>query len=303
MSDILVVGSVGLDDVETPRGKVTKAMGGSAIYFSYAASYFSNVNIVGVAGDDFPLTEMKEDLKKRPVNFDGFEIIEGGKTFRWSGKYKNNMNDRDTLLTELNVFETFNPVIPSNYNNKPILFLANIHPILQNSVLEKVNSPQLVITDTMDFWIEGNRAEVDKVLKKSDIVIINNSEAELLTTYSNFTKAAKIIMKESNLKALVIKLGKFGVYLTNGNEHFFLPAYPVDEVFDPTGAGDTFAGGFTGYLAKVEKYDFETLKKAIVYGSVIASYTVSAFSVNALKNISDKEIEDKYKEFKDFVSF
>ena len=302
--NILVVGSVGLDDVETQEGKVEFALGGSAVYFSFAASYFSKVFFVGVAGDDFPSNKV-EILKKdnRAVDFTGFEVIKDGKTFRWGGKYHKNFNDRDTLFTDLNVFADFNPKIPEDYKkNTDILFLANIHPELQLDVLNKldVKSPELVILDTMNLWLEISKDKVIEVIKKTDILIINDSESELLTGENSFINGAKKIFEiNDKLKYAVIKLGKFGVYITDGKDNqFFVPAYPVDLVKDPTGAGDTFAGGFTGYLAKTGDYSFENMKKALVYGSVIASYTVSDFSVDAIYDLDwANDLETRYDDF------
>ena len=306
--NILVVGSVGLDDVETQEGKVEFALGGSAVYFSFAASYFSKVFFVGVAGDDFP-SERVEILKKenRAVDFTGFEIIKDGKTFRWGGKYHTNFNDRDTLFTDLNVFADFDPKIPADYKkNTDILFLANIHPELQLDVLNKLDEkkPELVILDTMNLWLDISKDKVIEVIKKTDILIINDSESELLTGENSFVNGAKKIFEiNDKLKYAVIKLGKFGVYITDGKDKkFFVPAYPVDLVKDPTGAGDTFAGGFTGHLAKTGDYSFENMKKALVYGSVIASYTVSDFSVDAIYDLDwEKDIVVRYNSFVEMI--
>ena len=241
MKKILVVGSVGIDDIETPAGKVEGVPGGSAVYFSLAASAFADINFVGIAGEDFP-KDIIELMRSREINLDGFEIVEG-KTFRWSGKYHENMDSRDSLLTELNVFETFSPKLPGNYKNSEIVFLANIHPQLQLQVLNDIQDPELVISDTMNFWIEGDRSEVWEVAKRSDIFIMNDSEISLLTGEKNFLKAADLFIEDCpKLKAVVVKLGKYGAYVTDGNEEFFFPAYPLRKVVDPTGAGDSFEG-------------------------------------------------------------
>ncbi|MDA3839400.1 MAG: PfkB family carbohydrate kinase [Candidatus Delongbacteria bacterium] len=294
MKKILVVGSVGIDDIETPAGKVEGVPGGSAIYFSLAASAFADINFVGIAGEDFP-KEIIALMRSREINLDGFEIVEG-KTFRWSGKYHDNMDSRDSLLTELNVFEKFTPKLPGNYKNSEIVFLANIHPQLQLQVLNEIQNPELVISDTMNFWIEGDRSEVWEVAKRSDIFILNDSEISLLTRESNFLKAADKFLEDCpKLQALVVKLGKYGAYVTDGKEEFFIPAYPLRKVVDPTGAGDSFAGGFTGYLALKGNYSFDEIKKAVIYGSITASFSVSNFSIEGLKNFSDDDIQDAYK--------
>lgn len=302
MKKILVVGSVGIDDIETPAGKVEGVPGGSAVYFSLAASVFADINFVGIAGEDFP-KDIIELMKSREINLDGFEIVEG-KTFRWSGKYHENMDSRDSLLTELNVFETFSPKLPGDYKNSEIVFLANIHPQLQLQVLNDIQDPELVISDTMNFWIEGDRSEVWEVAKKSDIFIMNDSEISLLTGEKNFLKAADMFIEDCpRLKALVVKLGKYGAYVTDGKEEFFFPAYPLRKVVDPTGAGDSFAGGFAGYLALKGKYSFEEIKKAVIYGSITASFSVNNFSIEGLKDFSDDDIQDAYKKMMKVIKF
>lgn len=295
MKKILLVGSVALDDIETATAKVTDVLGGSAVYFSYAAAFFAKINLVGVVGNDYPFEKIKE-LETRGVDFSGLEV-QPGESFHWSGRYHANMDQRDTIFTHLNVFETFNPKIPDQFKNSEIVFLANIHPALQLQVLDHVKKPELVVLDTMNLWIENNREDVNSIIDRCDILIINDSEAALLTGKTNFIAAAQDILKSHQLKALVVKLGKFGVYLTDGNNQFFLPAYPVISVIDPTGAGDSFAGGFVGYLAGNAASDFETMKKALVYGSVIASYTVSDFSISELRKISLSDIELRYDKF------
>jgi len=302
MKKILVVGSVGIDDIETPMGKVERVPGGSAIYFSLAASMFAKVNFVGIAGTDFP-QDIIELMKTRQIDIKGFEIVEG-KTFRWSGRYHDDMDKRDTLLTELNVFETFKPKLPEDYKDSEIVFLANIHPSLQKEVLQSVRKPELIVSDTMNFWINSVPDQVVDVIRKSDIFIINDAELCLMTGQRNFLAAADAILEEcSLLKALIVKLGKYGVYATDGNEEFFLPAFPLRQVVDPTGAGDSFAGGFTGHLAKTGIYNFQNIKTACVYGSITASYSVNDFSISGLKEFDLEHINDEYNIFKKLTAF
>jgi sugar/nucleoside kinase (ribokinase family) len=303
MKKILVVGSVGIDDIETPAGKVERVPGGSAVYFSLAASMFAGVNFVGVAGSDFP-KEIIDFMGTRGIDTKGLEIAEGQKTFRWSGRYHEDMDNRDTLLTELNVFETFKPKLPEEYKNSEILFLANIRPDLQLEVLDMLQRPELVISDTMNFWIYSDAAKVAQVVRKSDVFIINDSELLLMTGENNFLAAADRILEEcSLLKAIIVKLGKYGIYATDGNEEFFLPAFPLRQVVDPTGAGDSFAGGFAGYLAKTGIYTFANMKTACVYGSITASYSVNDFSIEGLKEFDADDIHEEFEKFKTLTSF
>jgi len=291
---VLVVGSVALDSVETPFGKVDDALGGSATYFSAAASYFTDVNVVAVVGQDFPHDQI-EFLKKRHVNFDGL-VTRPGKTFRWGGKYDFDLNQRETLFTHLNVFEEFDPELPDHYKNIPYLFLANIHPDLQLKVLQKMNRPKLVIMDTMNFWIERTPDSLNKVLKLIDILIINDSEVRELSEDPNlFTGAKKIQLMGP--KILAIKKGEHGALLVEDGNYFVAPAFPLDRLQDPTGAGDTFAGGFVGYLSKVDDYSQSNLRKAVIYGSTLASFCVEKFSLEKLKNLSEKDIENRYQQF------
>lgn len=291
---VLVVGSVALDTVETPFGKVTDAIGGSATYFSAAASYFTDVNVVAVVGEDFP-HEQIQFLKQRNVNFDGL-ITQPGKTFRWGGKYNFDVNHRETLFTHLNVFENFDPVLPERYKNTPYLFLANIHPELQMKVLQKMQQPKLVVMDTMNFWIEGTPDALRDVLQRVDILIVNDSEVRQLAATPNLFAGAELIQKMGP-KILVIKKGEHGALLVENGNYFWAPAFPVPEVQDPTGAGDTFAGGFVGYLAKVDDYSNPNLRKAVVYGSALASFCVEKFSLEKLVDLSPDEIEDRYQQF------
>lgn len=291
---VLVVGSVALDTVETPFGKVTDAIGGSATFFSAAASYFTDVNVVAVVGEDFP-HEQIEFLKRRKVNFDGL-VTKPGKTFRWGGRYDFDVNQRETLFTHLNVFEDFDPALPESFKTTPYLFLANIQPDLQLKVLQKMNRPKLVVMDTMNFWIEGTPDSLKEVLKRIDILIINDSEVRQLAETPNIFAGAKII-QQMGPKILVIKKGEHGALLIEGGNYFWAPAFPVQEVQDPTGAGDTFAGGFVGYLAKVDDFSNKNLRKAMIYGSALASFCVEKFSLEKLVNLSQNEIESRYQQF------
>lgn len=295
---VLVVGSMALDTVKTPFGKVDDALGGSATYFSAAASYFTGVNVVAVVGNDFPHDQI-EFLKKRNVNFDGMET-KPGKTFRWGGKYDFDLNQRDTLFTHLNVFEKFDPELPDHYKNTPYLFLANIHPELQLKVLQKMKQPKLVVMDTMNFWIGGNPDSLKKVLKSVDILIINDSEVRQLSSDINLFSGANKIQKMGP-KIVVIKKGEHGALLVEEGRYFWAPAFPLLTLQDPTGAGDTFAGGFVGYLAKVDDYSHNNLRRAIIYGSTLASFCVEKFSLEKLKKLSLVDIEDRYRQFIDMT--
>ena len=297
---ILVVGSVAYDSVETPQGKVTDALGGSALYFSSAARFFAPVNVVGVVGKDFNFSEI-EFLKKHQVDLEGL-VVENGETFRWGGKYHPNLDDRDTLYTYLNVFENFKPIIPENYRKNKFVFLANIDPKLQLDVLESIEKPDLVVLDTMNFWISGMRKELDMVLQKVDMAIFNEEEIYQLTEIPNLFDAAKIILK-GGLKTLVIKRGKYGSILANQNGYFFGPAYPVTKVVDPTGAGDSFAGGLIGYLADCGEINETNLRKAVIYGTVVASFNVEDFSLNRLKQINRNDIEARLEELRKMTVF
>lgn len=297
---VLVVGSAALDSIETPFGKVENALGGSAIYFSSAANYFTKVHVVAVVGKDFPMNEI-DYLKARHVDFSGL-TVEDGKTFRWGGKYLSDLNQRETLYTDLNVFETFNPSLPEKFREIPYVFLANIQPDLQIRVLEQMKKPKLVVMDTMNFWIEGTPDSLKKLLKKIDVLIINDSEARLLAGESNLFKAADAII-EMGPKSLVIKKGEHGALLIHENAYFWAPAYPLKVLFDPTGAGDTFAGGFVGYLAKMDDLSPMTFRKAVIYGSTLASFCVEQFSVEKLKELTERDINARYHEFRELIRF
>lgn len=293
---ILVVGSLGLDTIETPFSKVEESLGGSAVYISIAASYFHpNVNLVGVVGEDFPKKYITL-LKDYNVDLTGLQIVKGGKTFRWSGKYNCDMNTRETLLTELNVFKDFNPIIPESYRNSKFVILGNIDPELQINVLKQLYQPQFVVCDTMNYWIERKRDALNELLKMVDMLVINDSEARLLAKDFNLIRSAKIILNMGP-KKLVIKKGEHGAMLVTDEFLFKAPAYPLESIIDPTGAGDTFAGGMVGYLAKVDSINSKELKKATIYGSVLASYCVEKFSVDGLLSLDQTKIKERYNRF------
>jgi sugar/nucleoside kinase (ribokinase family) len=297
---ILVVGSIALDTVETPFGKVKDSPGGSTLFFSAAASFFTPVNVVGVVGKDFDFSHI-EFLKNKNVDFTGLKVEEG-KTFRWGGYYHENMNQRDTLFTHLNVFERFQPEIPNNYCNSKFIFLANIHPELQLHVLKSIDSPTLSVLDTMNYWITGSRKSLDNVIKKVDVLILNDEETRELTGIYNITKASYELLKQGP-KVLVIKKGEHGAVLISRDDYFMIPAFPVENVVDPTGAGDSFAGGFVGYLASCSKLNKDAFRRAIVYGSILASFNVESFSFNNLKNISRKDIDNRLTRFRKITNF
>lgn len=299
---LLVVGSIALDSVSTPFDSIDNALGGSAVYVSLAASYFSGpLYMVGVVGEDFS-SEHIQMLESHNVDTDGLQIVKGAKTFRWAGKYHYDLNVRDTLLTELNVFETFNPVIPEKYRKARFVLLGNIDPLLQLRVLEQMESPKFVVCDTMNFWIEGKKAELLEVLKKVHVLIINDSEARLLSQEPNLIKAAKMIM-QMGPKNLIIKKGEHGALLFSDDQIFSAPAYPLENIYDPTGAGDTFAGGFTGYIHKTQDLSFENLKRAVVYGSAMASFCVEKFSTKGIENLSYLRVHDRFREFLKLSNF
>lgn len=297
---VLVVGSIALDTVETPFGKADMVLGGSASYFSLAASHFTDVNIVASVGQDFP-AEHLQTLNSRGISTKGL-VKEDGDTFKWSGKYGYDLGDPDTLDTQLNVLETFDPKLPEEYRSIDHVFLANIDPTIQLKVLEQVNSPKIVALDTMNFWIENKLDELKEVIGKIDVLIINDSEARELASEPLITNAASKIM-DLGPKRLIIKRGEYGALMFSDEGIFFAPSYPLEKVFDPTGAGDTFAGGFMGYISsdKTEgnsgSHPEKDFKKAIVYGSVLASFTVEDFSVDRLKALEKKEIDKRIDAF------
>jgi len=297
---MLVVGSVAFDSVKTPFGEVEDILGGSATYFSTAASFFTKVSLVAVVGEDFP-EEHVNFLKSRKIDTAGLERT-AGKTFRWKGEYSNQLNEAHTLDTQLNVLQNFKPKLPENYKNSPVVFLANIDPDLQRDVLSQVKKPKLVACDTMNFWIDGKKEALLRTLKLVDMLIINDGEAKDLSGQANILKAAKTIL-QMGPKKLIIKRGEYGVLLFTGSDIFAVPAYPLENVFDPTGAGDSFAGGFMGYLSKTMKFDTPTLRKAVIYGSVVASYNVEDFSLNRLKKLKFSDIQKRYQSFRKLTHF
>ena len=297
---LLTVGTVAFDAIETPFGKTDKIVGGAATYIAWSASYFSKkVNIVSVIGDDFDMNEL-ESLKARGVDTTGIEIKSGKKSFFWSGKYHLDMNTRDTLITDLNVLLEFNPVVPESYKQSDILLLGNIDPALQIKVIEQLTSkPKLIVLDTMNFWMTDPFIEtLKKVIGMVDVLTVNDAEARQLTNEYSLVKAAKKIL-QMGPQYLVIKKGEHGALLFHEKEVFFAPALPLEDVFDPTGAGDTFAGGFCGYLDKTRDISFENMKRAIIYGSAMASFCVEKFGTERLRTLSHKEIEDRVKDFID----
>ena len=297
---ILVVGSVAFDSVETPFGKVDNVLGGSATYFSTSASYFTDVRLVAVVGEDFP-QEHIDFLGSRNIDLGGL-VRSHGKTFHWKGRYGYDLNEAQTLETHLNVFETFRPRIPEQYADAEILFLANIDPVLQLEVLDQVRKPRIVACDTMNFWISSKPAELRRVIERVDIFIINESEARQLSGEANLVKAARRLL-DLGVKTLIVKRGEYGVLMFSGTSIFSAPAYPLEEVFDPTGAGDTFAGGFMGYLANTGDISEGGIRQAIIFGSVMASFNVEDFSLNRLKNLNFHEIEARYRSFKAMTHF
>jgi len=297
---ILVVGSVAFDSVETPFGKVENILGGSATYFSTSASFFSDVKLVAVVGDDFP-QEHLDFLSSRNIDLAGLSRVRG-KTFHWKGKYGYDLNEAQTLETQLNVFADFKPQIPKEYSESEYLFLANIDPELQMEVMNQVKRPKVVACDTMNFWISSKPESLRKVLEKVDIFLINEGEARQLSGEANLVKGAKTILS-MGVKTLIIKRGEYGVLMFNGSSIFAAPAYPLEEVFDPTGAGDTFAGGFMGYLANTGDISEKGVRQAIIFGSVMASFNVEDFSLNRLKRLDYKEIEERYRDFKTMTHF
>lgn len=295
---VLVVGSVAYDGIETPFGKVDRTLGGSATYISLASSYFTDpIKLVGVVGKDFDSSDI-ELLKKMKVDLEGLQIDNSGKTFFWAGKYHFDLNNRDTLDTQLNVFEKFDPVIPDSYQNSKYICLGNIAPELQFKVLDQVSNPDLVVCDTMNFWIEGAKEQLKKTLTKVDILIINDSEARELAEEPNLVKAADKVRKMGP-DILIIKKGEHGAMLFTGSGIFSAPAFPIVDIYDPTGAGDTFLGGFVGWLAKTQDLTDVNMRRAVIYGSVMASYCVERFGTERLKTLTNVEINERYFDFQE----
>ena len=297
---LLVVGSIAFDSVETPTDRRDNVIGGSATYFSYAASYFTPVNLVGVVGEDWP-AEHTALLESRNINTEGLEIKAGEKTFSWKGKYLPNMNDRETLEVNLNVFETFSPVLPESYKDTPFVFLANGAPTVQRQVLEQVSKPKFVVADTMDLWINIQKDDLLELIKQIDGLVLNDSEAKLLTGEENLVKAGKAIL-ELGAKFCVLKKGEHGAMYFGEDDCYVLPAFPTDQVLDPTGAGDSFAGGMMGYLASQDATDPASIKRALVYGTLVASFNVEDFSLERMKQIEREALEQRFLQYQQMLT-
>ena len=302
MSKLVIVGTVAFDAIETPFGKTDKILGGAATFIGLAASQFQvDGAIVSVVGGDFPQSYI-DMLSNKGMDVSGLEIVPNGKTFFWSGKYHNDMNSRDTLATELNVLADFNPVVPDSYKNAEVVMLGNLHPMVQMGVIEQMTNPKLVVLDTMNFWMDNTLDELMQVIAKVDVITINDEEARQLTGEYSLVNAAKKIYTMGP-KYIVIKKGEHGALLFHEDEMFYAPALPLAEVFDPTGAGDTFAGGFAGYLARTGDYSFENMKTAIINGSALASFCVEKFGTERLTDLSRKELYKRLQQFKNLTQF
>lgn len=297
---IVVVGSVAFDSIETPFGKAEEVLGGSATYFSTAASFFSEVGLVAVVGEDFP-EEHIEMLKSKGVDVEGLKVVPG-KTFRWKGRYEYDLNQAHTIETHLNVFSDFDPVVPESYRGLPFIFLANIDPELQLKVLEQVENPRLVACDTMNYWIEGKKEALLELLKGVELFVINEAEARELAGEASLVKAAARI-QGFGPRVLIIKRGEYGALMFNGESIFSAPAYPLEDIYDPTGAGDSFAGGLMGYLSYTGDLSEEAMRKAIIFGSVMASFNVEAFSLDRLSTITLDDINARFSEIKRLTHF
>jgi len=299
---LIVVGTMAFDAIETPFGKIDRIVGGSATYVAYAASNFIQpINQVSIIGDDFPAEEIVE-LKTRGVVMDGVEIIKDKKSFFWSGRYREDMNSRDTLVTDLNVLADFDPKLPDSYLDSEFVMLGNLQPTVQMNVIKQLKRPKLIVMDTMNFWMESAMPELEKVLKEIDVLLINDAEARQLSGQYSLVKASKTILGMGP-EFLIVKKGEHGALLFHGDKVFFAPALPLEEVFDPTGAGDTFAGGFMGHLAKTKDISFENMKTAIIVGSAMASFCVEKFGPNRLKEISKEDIDRRLLQFRELVNF
>lgn len=303
MSKLVIVGTVAFDAIETPFGKTDKILGGAATFIGLAASQFNvDAAVVSIVGGDFP-KEYLDLLSNKNIDISGIEIVKEGKTFFWSGKYHNDMNTRDTLVTELNVLADFNPMVPNDFKNAEVVMLGNLHPLVQLGVLEQMDKkPKMVILDTMNFWMDCALEELKKVIKKVDVIAINDEEARQLTGEYSLVIAARKI-HEMGPKYVVIKKGEHGALLFHDDNVFYAPALPLEEVFDPTGAGDTFAGGFAGYLAKTEDYSFENMKNAVIYGSTLASFCVEKFGTERMKMLEHKQVHERLQQFKELTQF
>lgn len=303
MGKLLIVGSVAFDAIETPFGKTDKILGGAAPFIGLAASQFQTESaIVSVVGEDFP-QEYLDLLSNKGIDVSAIEIVKGGKTFFWSGKYHNDMNTRDTLVTELNVMADFNPIVPENFKDADVVMLGNLHPNIQMGVINQMKKrPKLIVLDTMNFWMDNTLEELIAVIKHTDVITINDEEARQLTQEYSLVKAAAKI-HEMGPKYVVIKKGEHGALLFHDENVFFAPALPLEEVFDPTGAGDTFAGGFSGYLAETENVSFSNLKNAIIHGSNLASFSVERFGTERMKNLDKTEVNNRLLQFKELTQF
>mgnify|MGYP000932262662 CR=1 FL=1 len=303
MNKLLIVGTVAFDAIETPFGKTDKILGGAGTFIGLSASHFSvNAAIVSIVGDDFP-QEYLDLLTERNIDISGIEIVKGGKTFFWSGKYHNDLNSRDTLITELNVLADFNPVVPTDFKDSDVVMLGNLHPLVQSSVLDQMaKAPKLVVLDTMNFWMDCALPELLDVMKRVDVITINDEEARQLSGEYSLVKAAAKI-QTMGPKYVVIKKGEHGALLFHKNDVFFAPALPLEEVFDPTGAGDTFAGGFAGFITQSENISFNNMKNAIIQGSNLASFCVEKFGTERMVNLTKEEVNDRLKQFKSLTQF
>ncbi|MFN5323657.1 MAG: PfkB family carbohydrate kinase [Bacteroidota bacterium] len=300
---LLVVGTVAFDAIETPFGKTDKIIGGAATYAGLSASFFTdNINLVSVVGDDFP-KETIQGFNDRGIRTEGLQVLAGQKSFFWSGRYHNDMNTRDTLATELNVILSFDPIIPDSYQDCEFLMLGNLMPSLQMKVLDRLQErPKLVVMDTMNFWMETAMEDLLKMIARTDVLTINDAEARQLSGEYSLVKAAQKILGMGP-KYLIIKKGEHGALLFNNEQVFFAPALPLEDVFDPTGAGDTFAGGFIGHLARTRDISFDNMKRAIIFGSAMASFCVEKFGTERLLEITNDELENRVQEFVDLVQF
>ncbi|MGA9269984.1 MAG: PfkB family carbohydrate kinase [Lutimonas sp.] len=303
MGNLLIVGTVAFDDIETPFGKSDRILGGAATFIGLSASYFNtDSGIISVIGGDFPKTYL-DIFKERNIDISGIDIQEEGKTFYWKGKYDYNLNDRETLITDLNVLADFNPVVPEKFMDCDFLMLGNLHPDVQMSVIEQIPvRPKLVVLDTMNFWMDNTLEQLMKVIEKVDVITINDEEARQLSGEYSLLKAAEKI-HQMGPKYVVIKKGEHGALLFNNGDVFFAPALPLEEVFDPTGAGDTFAGGFIGYLASTHDISFDNMKRAVIYGSNFASFCVERFGVERMLNLTREEVRNRLRQFKQLTQF
>ncbi len=303
MGKLVIVGTVAFDEIESPFGKTDKILGGAATFIGLAASQFNvDATIVSIVGDDLP-QEYLELLSSKGIDLSGIEIVKGGKTFYWKGKYHNDMNSRDTLVTELNTLADFNPVVPENYKDADVVMLGNLHPMVQLSVIKQMSKrPKLIVLDTMNFWMDSALDDLLEVIKHIDVITINDEEARQLAGEYSLVKAAERIHKMGP-KYVVIKKGEHGALLFHNENIFFAPALPLAEVFDPTGAGDTFAGGFAGYLAATDNISFENMKNAVIHGSNLASFSVEQFGTARMENLERKEVNKRLHQFKALTQF